>query len=330
MLPRGRGGKGRNAGSWQYRIASCCGIAVMFLLIFLPSGVLAGEDESRELRISPETQYEFAEKNYESGDYLAAAIEFKRFFHFFPDHTRSAEAGFKAGMSYFRIPRYGDAINAFEAVVKRFGTSEHAVESMFMISRCHAGRNDIKEALNILASIAARAPDQKDRDRAMFESGRLKLESGDISGARSSFNQVSPGNSREYNIEQILGDIDNPGKIPSKSPVLAGIFSIVPGGGYLYCGRYSEAATAFFLTAGLAAASWEAFDNDLNAIGGLAGLAGAGFYGGGAMGAVSSAHKYNRKSYRDYMRQHFQDAGKSGLSLGIGSHSVMVSFHRSF
>ncbi|MCF8110774.1 MAG: tetratricopeptide repeat protein [Desulfobacteraceae bacterium] len=307
-----------------------CMVAAVFFLVCMSADVQGADSESGKFCISPESLYEFAEKNYKSGDYLAAAIEFKRFSHFFPDHPRAAEAGFKAGMAYFQIPRYGDAINAFESVVKQFPSSERAVEAMFMISRCHAGRNNIREAVNVLEAIAVRAPDQDDRDRARFESGRLKLESGDLSGARLSFDKITPGNRRKYNVEQILRDMDDPGRIPAKSPFLAGMFSIVPGGGYLYCGRYREAATAFFLTIGLAAASLEAFDNDMYAMGGLVGLAGAGFYGGGAIGAVSSAHKYNRKSYSDYIQQHIGSRREPGFSLGIGSDSVMVSFHWRF
>ncbi|MFW6052974.1 MAG: tetratricopeptide repeat protein [Desulfosalsimonas sp.] len=330
MLPRvsiGAAGKPR---SDPGRIAWGCMVAAVFFLVCMPTGVLGADSESGEICISPEALYEFAGKNYKSGDYLAAAIEFKRFFHFFPDHRRAAEAGFKAGMSYFQIPRYGDAIKAFESVVEKFGTSGRGVESMFMISRCHAGRNNIREAVNILEAIAVRAPGQEDRDRARFELGRLRLKSGDLSGARLSFEKISPGNRQEYNVEKILRDMDEPGRLPTKSPFLAGMFSIVPGGGYLYCGRYREAATAFFLTIGLAVASWEAFDNDMYAMGGLVGMAGAGFYGGGAIGAVSSAYKYNQKSYSDYIQQHTKSRKDPGFSLGIGSDSVMVSFNWRF
>ncbi|MFP4000196.1 MAG: tetratricopeptide repeat protein [Desulfobacterales bacterium] len=326
MLPRAKSRGARKKHSWTAGVRRSCKALITLACLCLAAGVFLGKAESRELCFSPEAVYEFAEKNYKSADYLAAAIEFKRFVHFFPDHSKASEAGFKAGMSYFQIPRYGDAINAFELVAKRFAESQYAVDAMFMISRCHAGMNNIKEAIHTLDAVAVRAPDQKDRDRAFYNMGRLRLESGELARARAAFDKVSHESRDEFHVDEILRDLDDSDRIPVKSPVIAGLFSIVPGGGYLYCGRYREAATAFFLTAGLAAASWEAFDNDLHAIGGLAALAGAGFYGGGALGAVSSAHKYNRQSYRDYMRQRSGSSGQSPFFLGISPDSVMVSF----
>ncbi|MFO7929971.1 MAG: tetratricopeptide repeat protein [Desulfosalsimonas sp.] len=300
--------------------------ALVLAVCFLVSA-FAQCAESREPEFTPEAVYEFANQNYETGDFLAAAIEFKRFAHFFPVHPLAAEAGYKAGMAYFQIPRYPDAMKQFEQVAGRFSKTDYALEAMFMISRCHAAMNNPQEAIHTLDTVAARVSDQKNRDRALYKSGLLRLESGDISGARAAFNEISPENRGKYNIDRILSDLDDPDRFELKNPVLAGIFSVVPGGGYLYSGRYHEAATAFFLTSALAAVSWEAFDEDLYALGGLAGLAGAGFYGGGAFGAVSSTHKYNRKVYRDYSRQLQGEHGhKPGFSIGIGQDSVMVSF----
>ncbi|MFW6081292.1 MAG: tetratricopeptide repeat protein [Desulfosalsimonas sp.] len=292
----------------------------------LVATVFVHSAESSQPVFTPEAVFDFASSNYETGDYLAAALEFKRFVHFFPVHPLAAEAGFKAGMAYFRIPRLSEAINQFELVIKNFSRTDYATEAMFMISRCHAGLNNFEEAIHTLDALAVRARDEKDRDRALYKSGLLRLESGDIAGAKAAFDKVSSKNREKYNIGQILTDLDDPDRIGSKNPVLAGIFSVIPGGGYLYCGRYQEAATAFFFTSALAVASWEAFDKDLHALGGIAGLAAAGFYGGGAIGAVSSAHKYNRKAYSDYIRQLPEENDQPGLSLGVGKDSVRVSF----
>ncbi|MFP4255651.1 MAG: tetratricopeptide repeat protein [Desulfobacterales bacterium] len=309
---------------WIFSPAHCT--ALVLAVCFL-AAAFAQTAESSELEFTPEAVYEFANRNYETGDFLEAAIEFKRFVHFFPVHPLAAEAGYKAGMAYFQIPRYSKAMNQFEKVAGRFSKTDYALEAMFMISRCHAGMNNMQEAIHTLDTLAARAAGQNDRDRALYKSGLLRLESGDISGAGAAFGEISKENRGKYNIGQILSDLDDPDRFELKNPVLAGIFSVVPGGGYLYTGRYQDAVTAFFLTSALAAVSWEAFDQDLYALGGLAGLTGAGFYAGGALGAVSSTHKYNKKVYRDYSRQLQEERGKKpGFSIGIGQDSVMVSF----
>lgn len=287
--------------------------------------VFVQKAEPRDLYYPPETLYEFAAENFNNGDYLAAAIEFKRFGHFFPDHPKAAAAGFKAGIAYYRIPRYSAAINAFRHVAKKYSKSDYAVESGFMISKCHVKLNDLGQAILILNEISMQAENQNVRDRALYKIGKLRIKTGDISGTKAALNRISPEN-KDFQINRILKEIDDPDIISTKNPLLAGLFSIIPGGGYLYCGRYREAATAFFLTAGLAAASWEAFDEDLQVIGCFAGLAGIGFYGGGMIGSVTSAYKYNRKSFSDYVDQLPEKSRLSPLSLGIRPDSVAVLF----
>ena len=43
----------------------------------------------------------------------------------------------------------------------------------------------------------------------------------------------------------------------------AGILSIIPGTGHLYCGRYKDATLAFILNTAMIYAACEAFDNHL-------------------------------------------------------------------
>ena len=83
--------------------------------------------------------------------------------------------------------------------------------------------------------------------------------------------------------------------------------------------------TAFFVTAGLAAASRESFDEELYALGGITGLVGLGFYGGSMIGSISSAHKYNRKTYGEYIDR-LPVNRQAPLSLQIRPESVMLSF----
>jgi hypothetical protein len=83
----------------------------------------------------------------------------------------------------------------------------------------------------------------------------------------------------------------------------------VPGGGQLYCARYQDALTAFLINAGLIWAAWEAFDNELYALGGVIGFVEFGFYAGNIYSASASAHKYNRDrsaDFRDYLNQRRQ------------------------
>ncbi|MBF0468164.1 MAG: hypothetical protein HQK61_04660, partial [Desulfamplus sp.] len=79
-----------------------------------------------------------------------------------------------------------------------------------------------------------------------------------------------------------------------KSPVVAGIASVIPGGGFAYCNRYRDAVAAFLLNSVFVLAALESFEDGNEALGGLIGFVGSGFYGGSIYGGISSAHKQNR------------------------------------
>lgn len=97
--------------------------------------------------------------------------------------------------------------------------------------------------------------------------------------------------------------------MPGKNPVLAGLFSVVPGGGFLYTGRIRDAAAAFFLNAGLGLAAWKAFEQDNPALGGVISFVGAGFYSGSIYGSVSAAHKFNHARKIEILERPFYLSG---------------------
>ncbi len=316
----------RPAGNRRFRLFSplkAAGIALICACLF--SGPVLPEAGASRLDLAPEAVLEFARENFDNGDYRAAATEFKRFVHFFPDHARAPEAAYQAGAAYFHMKRYARAIDAFEKVTAQFGGTEPATEARFMISRCHVKLGNTEDALYILNRIRSEAKDPYVRDRAYYRIGRIRLDLQDIAGAKAAFESISPENRPNFQVEKILAHLDRQDEISTRSPFLSGVLSIVPGGGYLYTGRYREALTAFLVTAGLAAASWESFDEDLYALGGITGFVGLGFYGGSMVGSISSAHKYNRKNYREYIDR-LPVNRRAPLSLEVRPEAVMLSF----
>ncbi|MBS3732874.1 MAG: tetratricopeptide repeat protein [Desulfobacterales bacterium] len=299
------------------------GMALICACLF--SGLLLPKAGASQLGLSPEAVLEFARENFDNGDYRTAAIEFKRFVHFFPDHRRAPEAAYQAGAAYFHMKRYARAIDAFKKLTAQFGGTEPATEARFMISRCHVKLDNTRDALYTLERIRSEAKDSYVRDRAYYRIGRIRLDSQDIAGAEAAFESISPKNRPDFQVEKILAHLDRKDEISTRSPFLSGVLSIVPGGGYLYAGRYREALTAFLVTAGLAAATWESFDEDLYALGGITGFVGLGFYGGSMVGSISSAHKYNRKNYREYIDR-LPSNRRAPLSLEVRPEAVMLSF----
>jgi hypothetical protein len=114
--------------------------------------------------------------------------------------------------------------------------------------------------------------------------------------------------------------------VHQKDPVLAGIFALVPGGGFLYTGRFRDALTAFGLNAGLIWAAYTAFDHDNPALGGVISFVEAGFYTGGIYGSVSAAHKHNHAQKVKILNREF--SMEAGISTGTPA--MVISLSHSF
>jgi len=111
-----------------------------------------------------------------------------------------------------------------------------------------------------------------------------------------------------------MGKLEDTGNIRRKSPGVAGALAVLPGGGYLYCNRPRDALISFLLNGGLIYAAYEAFDNDMPALGGVISFVEIGFYSGNIYGSISSAHKYNHDQER-----RFVDRLKENLKVGLSS-----------
>jgi hypothetical protein len=113
--------------------------------------------------------------------------------------------------------------------------------------------------------------------------------------------------------------------LPYKKPTAAGALAILPGLGHLYCERPKDALVAFLLNGVTIWAAIEAFDEDLQVLGGILLLLELGFYTGNIYSAVNSAHKFNRKVRNDFRRNLpdrlnlnlFTTRGGLGLALKI-------------
>lgn len=82
----------------------------------------------------------------------------------------------------------------------------------------------------------------------------------------------------------------------SKSPFLSGIFStVIPGTGYLYCGRFKEAASAFIINGLLGWGIYSLFDNKNYGSGILLSMISVPFYLGNIVGSVNAAEFINNR-----------------------------------
>jgi len=258
--------------------------------------------------INADIQIKYADDCFSSRDYGSAAAEYKKFVYFFPDDARVPQAQFNVGMSFFHLKDYASALNQFTAILDRQGPTSIGIESGWMISRCYQRSGNYRSAVDNLTYLIRLTGDQAVTgpvvaDKAWHQIGWLYLESGDFGQARAAFSRISLTGRADFDMDTLDEELKEQATIPQKNPVTAGILSLIPGGGYLYCGRTQDALIAFFFTSAFMVGAVESFDEDLYALGGMMSLVGLGFYSGSIYGGISSAHKFNQAKRSEFLQQ---------------------------
>jgi tetratricopeptide (TPR) repeat protein len=280
------------------------------------------------LIIDADRQFKFAEASFSDADYPLAIEEYKRFIHFFPSDDRVELAMVNIGRSYFEDKRFKAAIEAFERVIDRYGDTALSIKAYFLISESRERLLEFGPAITTLQNLITLADNVNVQDEAYYRTGWIYIETGAWEKARLSFNKISKQNRNKYMLKRLSAELDEAVSIQKKEPVLAGILSIIPGTGYLYCGRYRDALIAFLLNGGLIYAAYESFDEELYALGGIISFVELGFYTGNIYGAVNSAHKYNRSKTRQFI-ENLKLNSKISFSLGP-ENGVILSFQYRF
>ncbi|MBC2715533.1 MAG: tetratricopeptide repeat protein [Desulfobacteraceae bacterium] len=273
--------------------------------------------------INADKQMDYADYCFENQDYMTAAAEYKKFIYFFPKDERVVIAEYKIGMSYFHDKFYIKALNQFTHILDQNGLTDAGIQSAFMISRCYQRVRNYPSAIDNLVYLKQMTADTDLIDRVYYYLGWLYLESGDFDQARSAFSSISVPNQLDSNTKTLADHLSGQGNIPQKNPITAGILSIIPGGGYLYCGRYRDALVSFLINSVLIYGVYESFDKELYAIGGILAVVELGFYAGNIYGGVSSAHKFNKIKQNEFV-QNLKKEFNADISIKINSNDILL------
>ncbi len=280
------------------------------------------------MTIDGEQQFGYAETLFNNQQYLRAAEEFQRFAYFFKDHPKNRTARFRAGESFLLAGKPTLAVKVLQTLVSENQSDALSMETFFLLAECYLQLDLPSQAVVQLNNVIALSDDPAMDDRAYYRIGWIHIQMADWPGAMKAFDRMSATGRRRYDLDRLGQALAGAGERPTKSPLLAGTLSIVPGGGQLYCHRYEDAIIALALNTGFFWAASDAFDKEQYGLGGLLSFVGLGFYLGNIYGAVNDAHKYNQMQTRqviDGLQQYQiripgpQDgaAMDSGLVLGL-------------
>lgn len=317
-------------------------VSILYLAIcfFLP---VSGQCQTT-IMVDSEKQFDLAQTLYDQKEFNAAANEFIRFFYLFPDHDKVEQARYKAAVSYYYAGQYQDAQRHLEKIAGLYADSDFALKAMFKLSELYMVKSRPGKAVSTLKNLIRLTRDQNQiHDRACFMLGWLLLDNEEtlkagsdyriypIKEARKYFSMISVQGKQKYNIKPILDALIKIDQVKQKKPVLSGIFSIIPGAGFLYCERYKDAAVAFLLNTSLMLAAYTSFENDNPALGGVITFVESGFYTANIYGAISSAHKYNKNKKQKYIQKlKKQSSNRFSLQPGLTKNGIALMFQYEF
>jgi hypothetical protein len=216
-------------------------------------------------------------------------------------------------------------VDSFNAVIDRYVDTDLSIKSYFMISEAHIKIKTFGLAIINLNNLITLTDDEDVRDEAYYRLGWIYIETASWENARLNFSKISAKNKTKYRLEQLTDELNKEKSIPKKDPSLAGFLSIIPGAGYLYCERYQDALIAFLLNGGLILAAYESFDDNNNALGGVIAFVEFGFYAGNIYGAITGAHKYNRKQTGQFIET-LKNNAKINLSADVKNKGICLAF----
>ncbi len=277
------------------------------------------------LFIDADAQFAFAQKLFQQQDYDASINEYQRFLYFFPEDARVPEAVTNIGQAQLNNGRYQKAIRSFETVIDNYEEHPQAISAYFHISDCYLRLENPQQAIITLQNLIRITKDSEVLDNAYYQMGWIAIDIGNLPQAAAIFNRTGTEFNQKNHIDALIQDLISQRSIDQKNPTLAGVMSIIPGAGQLYCGRYRDALSAFIVNGGLIWAAVDSFDKEFYALGATISFFEFGFYTANIYGAVTSAHKYNQRQIQINARK-LRKQYQIGLLPILDDNGIMLSF----
>ncbi len=240
--------------------------------------------------------FAFAEKLFSQQDWYRAIGTYKEYIFFNPDGAHVAEARYRIARCYRFGEKWNHALVAFQEVHPESPLAPAArVDSGYTQLAIHAPEMT-RDTLTPMLRPDAPEPHAR---RAKFLVAMSYVQEHDWKDAATAFEEAAAGAPADDEIatksKLLAAKVREGDDLSFKSPLLAGLLSIVPGLGHVYVGRFGDAFEAFFFTGlfgFLTAYGWKAGLGRLYYITGgtLTGI----FYFANIYGAVNIARQSNR------------------------------------
>ncbi len=256
--------------------------------------------------ISNEASLKFADSLFEDKDYYRAVGEYKRCLFLSPARADAQEITYKIGVCYLRGKQFTDALSYFDKAVELKANGPWAEKAEVKKGDVYYYEKNYADAQSHWVEFLKNNPESPLAPRALYLQGWAKVYQLDFQGARSAFEEASknPGAWMDIKVmsEKTTQRLREASNIPSRSPVVSGLCSLVlPGLGQLYCGRTSDAIASFLLNGlfgYLCVNAVQREDTGGTAVWGTCFFL---FYSGNIYGAAADAFRFNKSATQDFV-----------------------------
>lgn len=204
-------------------------------------------------------------------------------------------------LCYRGLGDYEKGIFEYEVEFPKFTKNVDAVNMQVALLYYLTSNN--QNALSVLDRILTKGVTTESQKKAHILKAIIYLNEGNIQAGESMFREVSSWGVNKELYESNLNILRNIKEQKKKSPSLARILSIIPGGGYLYTNHKGSALTAFVINSLLGYATYTSVKSKNYGVAGVCGFLGLSFYIGNINGAGRSAVRYNERRYNECIRK---------------------------
>ena len=197
-------------------------------------------------------QYRYAAQLFESGDYQAARLAYKRLLFYDPDTEFRDIADYRIAQTYY----YQNDATRAEGLFREFPAihpnSPLRFQSQLMLGQLHFDAAEYSQARSSLFELLHASTEPEVVAAAHYLRGWCYIHTTDWNKAISELRQVNTsqmGVFREKKASELADTLLEETPLPSKSPQVAGWLStVVPGSGQLYVGKVKEGVLAAALS----------------------------------------------------------------------------------
>lgn len=274
---------------------------LIFFTLALLSCVAA--EESIEY-YAPENVRKFADFLYEQGDYLRAAGEYERYLFYQPQE--SEQIRYRIALCYRFAGQTEQALQNFQMLLRMHPEGRFMSRVYYQMGATYFLTDQFEQTALFLHETLPDITDTRQHAEAEQLIGLSYLMQKQWSEAGEVFKTLRGSEVDSVSQKAIVyHDYAEMGtRLPTRSPVLAGILStIIPGAGRLYTERLSDAFASLFM---VSLTGWQAYDgfqrDGLSSVKGwtLGTISGI-FYVGNIYGSVIAARVYNRRVADEFL-----------------------------